>query len=149
MLEASKLWALVALKRSGALRALEKQQVRGVRRRLLERSGDGDVSGFSIEVTGADRTLGIDVLDMQGQAHLGAVGAMLSAERVMGLARIRLPAGVSFPEQTACPAADIAALTSAGVLLYPRGCSLRELGLRPPDPDETTVLPESTSKEAR
>jgi hypothetical protein len=73
MLEATKLWGLVALKRSGALRVLDRPQLRRARRRLLERSGGGDVSGFSIAVTGSGRTLGIDVLDMQGQAASSSV----------------------------------------------------------------------------
>jgi len=127
MLEAPKLWAVVALKRSGALRALEWPRLRGVRSRLLERSGGGDLSAFTVAVTGADRTLAIDAIDMRGQAHLGAVGAALAAERVLGLADMPLPAGVSFPEQSACPAADIAALSAAGVVLRPHGCTLAEL----------------------
>jgi len=127
MLEASKLWAVVALKRSGALRVLERPRLRGVRRRLLERSGGGDLSAFTIAVTGAGRTLAVDAIDLQGQAHLGAVGAALAAERVLGLADLPLPAGVSFPEQSACPAADIAALTAAGVVLRAHGCTLGEL----------------------
>lgn len=139
MLEAPKLWAVVALKRSGALRVLERPSLRGVRRRLLERSGDGDLSAFTVAVTGADRTLAIDAIDLQGQAHLGAVGAALAAERVLGLGEARLPDGVSFPEQSACPAADIAALTAAGVVLRPRGCTLEELAA-----DEPSVLLEPT-----
>jgi hypothetical protein len=148
MLEAPKLWGLVALKRSGALRALERPGLRRVRRRLLERSGAGDLSGFSVDVTGADRTVGIDVLDMQGQAHLGAVGAVLAAERVLGLAGVRLPAGVSFPEQSACPADDIAALAAAGLVLRPRGCTLEELAVRPPHAPAAAVPIESIPKEA-
>jgi len=127
MLEQPKLWAVVALKRSGALRAFERPRLRGVRRRLLERSGSGDLSAFTVAVTGAERTLAIDAIDMQGQAHLGAVGAALAAERVLGLADVELPAGVSFPEQSARPAADIAALSAAGVVLHARGCTLSEL----------------------
>jgi hypothetical protein len=149
MLEASKLWALVALKRSGALRALDRPHLGRLRRRLLERSGGGDVSGFSVELTGADRTLGIDVLDMRGQAHLGAVGAVLAAERVLGLAGAALPAGVSFPEQTACPRDDIAALTSAGLVLRPRGCTLDDLAVGPTDALAAPVMLESILKEAR
>ena len=74
----------------GALRALDRPRLGGLRRRLLERSGAGYVSGFSLELTGSERTVGIDVLDMQGQAHLGAVGAVavpdleVRAERVDG-----------------------------------------------------------------
>jgi hypothetical protein len=144
MLETSKLWAVVALKRSGALRALERSRLRGLRRRVLERSGAGDVSAFTVAVTGADRTLAIDVIDLQGQAHLGAVGAALAAERVLGLTGTRLPAGVSFPEQSACPAADVAALTAAGVVLHPHGCTLSELTREAPRADEPGVLLEPT-----
>ncbi|HEX4806260.1 MAG TPA: hypothetical protein VFU94_10180 [Conexibacter sp.] len=127
MLEAPKLWAVVALKRSGALRALERPRLQPLRRRLLERSGSGDLSAFTVAVTGADRTLAIDAIDVQGQAHLGAVGAALAAERALGLADAPLPAGISFPEQSASPAADIAALSAAGVVLRPHGCTLADL----------------------
>jgi hypothetical protein len=144
MLEAPKLWAVVVLKRSGALRVLERPRMVGVRRRLLERSGGGDMSSFTVAVTGADRTVAIDAIDLQGQAHFGAVGAALAAERVLGLADVRLPAGVSFPEQSARPAADIAALTAAGVVLCAHGCTLSELACELPDVDERSVLPEPT-----
>jgi hypothetical protein len=144
MVEAPKLWAVVALKRSGALRAFERPRLRRLRRRLLERSGSGDVSCFTVTVTGAERTLAIDAIDMQGQAHLGAVGAALAAERVLGLADVRLPAGVSFPEQSATPAADIPALSAAGVVLRAHGCTLSELMRESHRTDETRVLLEST-----
>jgi hypothetical protein len=128
MLEPSKLGALMALKRSGALRMLDRPQLRRLRRQVLERSGMGDVSGFTLAVTGADRTLALDVLDVRGQAHLSAVGAVLAAERVAGLTDARLPAGVSFPEQSAQPATDLATLAAAGVALHPHGCTLEEIG---------------------
>jgi len=127
MLEASKLWGLVALKRSGALRALDRPRLARVRRRLLERSGDGDVSGVSIALADEGRSVAVDALDPHGQAHLGAVGAALAAERVLGLAGVRLPGGVSFPEQTSRPAADLAALAAAGVVVRARGCTLSDL----------------------
>jgi hypothetical protein len=127
MLEAAKLWGLVALKRSGALRALDRPRLARVRRRLLERSGGGDVSGFTIALAGEGRTAAIDALDPHGQAHLGAVGAVLAAERVLGLTDVRLPAGVSFPEQTSRPAADLATLADAGIVLRARGCALSDL----------------------
>lgn len=144
MLEAPKLWAVVGLKRSGALRVLERPRLRGVRRRLLERSGRGDLSSFTVTVTGADRTVAIDAIDPQGQAHLGAIGAALAAERVLGLTGRRLPAGVSFPEQSACPAADIAALSAAGVVLRAHGCTLGELTHEPRRGAQPTVVPELT-----
>jgi hypothetical protein len=149
MLEAPKLWGLIALKRSGALRALERPALARVRRRLLERSGSGDVSAFTIALSGGGRTLAIDALDPQGQAHLGAVGAALAAERVLGLSGARLPAGVSFPEQSACPADDVAALRAAGVVLRAHGCRLEELALQPPAADEASVLLASILEEAR
>jgi len=137
----AELLGLVALKRTGALRALERRQLRGVRRRLLERSGTGDLSGFTIAVEDAERTFALDVLDPRGQAHLTAVGAALAAERVLGLASAALPAGVCFPEQRACPLADTAALTAAGAVLRPHGFVLADLApALPSDDDETASL---------
>jgi hypothetical protein len=59
---------------------------------------------------------------------------------VLGLADVPLPPGVSFPEQSACPAADIAALTAAGVVLRAHGCTLAELARGEEEP--SYVLPE-------
>jgi hypothetical protein len=134
------LWGLVALKRSGALRALERPRLQGLRRRLLQRSGAGDLTGFSLVVTGTRGTFALDVLDVRGQAHLTAVGAVLAAERVLGLTETRLPPGVSFPEQTAWSAGDLAALTAAGVVLRPHGFTLTDLAPRPSDAFETAAM---------
>ena len=117
----------MALKRSGALRAFDREELRPLRRRLLERSGGGDLSGYTVAVTGRDRSVAVDVIDPRGQAHLGAIGAALAAERVLGLAGAGLSAGVSFPEQSPEPATDVAALFAGGVTLRTHGCRLEEL----------------------
>lgn len=125
--DAAALWALVGLKRSGALRTLELPALRGVREALLHRSGPGDFAGFGVTARGDGREASIEVLDVRGQAHLNAIGAARAAERVLGLAGVELPPGVSFPEQSAAPAADLGALDEAGVVL-------RRAGYRRPTP---------------
>jgi hypothetical protein len=144
----AELLSLVALKRTGVLRALERRRLRAVRRRLLERSGAGDLTGFTIAVEGPGRTLALDVLDPRGLAHLTAVGAALAAERVLGLAGAALPAGVCFPEQRACPLTDTAVLTAAGAVLRPHGFALADLApALPADDYETAALLDAILKE--
>jgi hypothetical protein len=111
------LWALIALKRSGALKALERPSLGRLRAALLERSGTGDLAGFSVTASGGGRSARVDVLDVRGQGHLSAVGAVAAAERVLGFGRAALPAGVSFPEQSADPQRDLALLKQAGAVV--------------------------------
>ena len=144
--DAAALWALVTLKRSGALRALELPALQPVRAALLHRSGPGDFAGFGVTARGDGRAASIELLDVRGQAHLNAIGAARAAERVLGLAGVELPPGVSFPEQSADPAADVGALRAAGVIV-------RRSGLRRPDratdpaPDDLVFLPTETPEE--
>jgi hypothetical protein len=125
--DAAALWALVGLKRSGALRTLELPALRRVRAALLHRSGPGDFAGFGVTAHGDGCHTTIEVLDVRGQSHLNAVGAARAAERVLGLAGAELTPGVSFPEQSADPPADLAALSEAGVVV-------RRGGFRRPAP---------------
>jgi hypothetical protein len=108
------LYGLVGLKRSGALRALTRPALRGVREALLQRPGSGDFAGITVTARNATREVSVDLLDTRGQAHLSAVGAACAAERVIGAG---LPAGISFPEQSAEPEADIEMLRQAGVVV--------------------------------
>lgn len=108
------LYGLVGLKRTGALRALARPQLHGVRTALLQRSGKGDVIGLTVTARSAARSVSIDVLDPHGQAHLSAVGAACAAERVLGPG---LPAGLSFPEQSARPETDLETLRQAGAIV--------------------------------
>lgn len=110
--------ALVALKRSGTLRALARPALRGVRSALLERPGAGDFAGLTVTARGSGRGVSVDLLDPRGQAHLSAVGAALAAERVLGAA---LPPGVSYPEQSAHPKADFDLLRQALVQVRTTG----------------------------
>ncbi|MFI5797425.1 saccharopine dehydrogenase [Streptomyces sp. NPDC051677] len=104
--------ALVGLKRSGTLRALARPALRGVRAALLERPGAGDFAGLTVTARGLGRTARVDLLDPRGQAHLSAVGATWAAEQALGA---QLPAGVSYPEQSARPKADFDLLRQAHV----------------------------------
>lgn len=108
------LYAMIGLKRSGALRALARPALHGVRAALLQRPGAGDFCGVTVTAHNENRSVAIDLLDTRGQAHLSAMGAVCAAERVLGSA---LPAGISFPEQSAEPEADIEMLRQAGVVV--------------------------------
>jgi hypothetical protein len=108
------LYALIILKRSGALRGLARPALRRVGSALLQRPGTGDFAGLTITAHGAAGTVSIDLLDPRGQAHLSAVGAACAAERVLAPGR---PAGISFPEQWADPQADLEMLRQAGVVV--------------------------------
>jgi hypothetical protein len=113
----SKLWSLVALKRSGTLRALARPSLRGVRAALLRRPGGGDFAGLTVTAARGDRSVAIDVLDPRGQSHLSAAGAVCAAERVLGLSGNPLLAGISFPEQSARRDADLATVRQAGAVV--------------------------------
>ncbi|HEX8646199.1 MAG TPA: hypothetical protein VF715_04820 [Thermoleophilaceae bacterium] len=126
------LWGLVALKRTGALKALEHPAARRLRSALLERSGPGDFAGLTVTARRAGREATVEFLDVRGQAHLNGVGAALAAERVAGLAGAELPPGISFSEQHARPEADLAALRQAGVVV--RRTAPRPPGLQSVDP---------------
>lgn len=108
------LYAMIGLKRSGALRALARPAMHGVRAALLQRPGTGDFCGVTVTAHSENRSVSIDLLDTRGQAHLSAMGAVCAAERVLGSG---LPAGISFPEQSAEPEADIEMLRQAGVVV--------------------------------
>lgn len=108
------LYGLIALKRTGALRGLARPALHRVRASLLQRPGTGDFVGLTVTAHGPAGPVSIDLLDSRGQAHLSAVGAACAAERVLGPG---LPAGISFPEQFADPAADLETLRQAGVVV--------------------------------
>jgi hypothetical protein len=112
------LYGLIGLKRSGALRAFARPGLRRLRAALLQRPGTGDFAGITVTAQGPTRSVSVDLLDPRGQAHLSAVGAACAAERVLGPG---LPAGISFPEQSARPEADIEMLRQAGVVVRSTG----------------------------
>jgi hypothetical protein len=114
---AAALYGLIALKRTGALRALARPGLAPLRAALLQRPGKGDFAGLTVTATGAGRSASVDLLDPLGQAHLSAVGAARAAERLLGLAGPQLPAGISFAEQSATPATDLELLRQAGVVV--------------------------------
>ncbi|HST65098.1 MAG TPA: hypothetical protein VLM05_07900 [Mycobacteriales bacterium] len=120
LMSPASLYALVGLKRTGALRGLTRPALAGVRTALLQRPGTGDWAGLTVTARGTDRSVRIDVLDTRGQAHLSGLGAVAAAERVLAGG---LPAGISFPEQAAEPAADLELLRQAGVIVRTNGFS--------------------------
>jgi len=133
------LYGLIGLKRSGALRALARPGLRRVRAALLQRPGSGDFAGITVTATDQGRSVSVDLLDTRGQAHLSAVGAACAAERVLAPG---LPAGISFPEQSARPAADLELLRQAGVVVRLTG-----FGPDTANPRRTDVTPATTARE--
>lgn len=128
--DTASLYALIGLKRTGILRALTRPFLHSTRAALLERPGAGDFAGITVTAQGPERSVTVDVLDPHGQAHLSAVGAVLAAERVLGLAGHRLPPGLSFPEQSADPRGDLAALRAAGVVVRQDGFTTQHIPTR-------------------
>ena len=114
LMSSASLFALVGLKRTGALRALARPRLSKVRTALLQRPGTGDFAGVTVTAEGPAGVVSVDLLDSRGQAHLSAVGATCAAERLLGGA---LPTGISFPEQSADPGADLELLHQAGVVV--------------------------------
>lgn len=119
--DTASLYGLIGLKRAGALRALARPALHRTRSALFEKPGTGDFAGITVTAEGPGGRVRVDILDTNGQAHLSAVGAVLAAERVLGLAGHRLPPGLSFPEQSADPHGDIATLRAAGVIVRQGG----------------------------
>lgn len=114
LMSPASLYSLIGLKRTGALRALARPSMGGVRTALLQSEGTGDFTGITVTAVGPTRTVSIDLLDIRGQAHLSALGAVAAAERVLGSG---LPAGISFPEQYAEPGTDLEMVRQAGVVV--------------------------------
>jgi hypothetical protein len=100
---------LLALRRVGFFRLADGDRLRGLRRGLLHRPGPGGEARLRVEVTGPAGAASAVVVDPAGQAHLTAVGALLSLYDAL-----RPGAGVVFPELSA--ASDLPArLADLGV----------------------------------
>ena len=92
--------SLVSLRRLGILRLLARDRFIGLRRRLLYSSGEGAPAILAIDAAGGGELSRVHAVDPSGQAHLTALGAVISLERVLGLdGAPGEPAGVRFPEQ--------------------------------------------------
>lgn len=95
---------LRGLIRSGLWRAISGPAFTGLRRKLLYNPGQGDHHRVRITLEGQDhqgRSLRrvIDLDDPAGQTHLTATGAVVQAERVLGLGNhTAAPPGVQFAE---------------------------------------------------
>ncbi|MFQ5417409.1 MAG: saccharopine dehydrogenase [Myxococcota bacterium] len=109
-------WMLVALKRSGILRVLQRDRFTPWRRALLHSSGDGDRATFVVSVEGKSGSVRVEVVDPKGQAHLTAVGAVVAAERALGLdGGAPAAARAWFPEQFPDPEGALATAHTLGV----------------------------------
>lgn len=108
--------ALVAMQRTGILSLLQHPRLTRLRRALLHASGPGATALFSVEVQRQREARRTFVRDVQGQAHLTAVGALLSIERALGLGgSAPLAARVHFPEHFDDCAAALGEAASLGV----------------------------------
>ncbi|MEV6596160.1 hypothetical protein AB0M36_04750 [Actinoplanes sp. NPDC051346] len=90
--------ALLTLRRLGFFRVARGDRLRGLRRSLIYRPGPGGEARLRIDVAGPEGTRTVTVGDPRGQAHLTAVGALLSLRDALA-AR----GGVLFPELSASP----------------------------------------------
>lgn len=88
-------WRLVALTRMGVFCALRGDRWTPLRRALLRTSGNGGDAAFRVDVRSADAAASLTVFDPAGQAHLTAVGALLSLQQALARGT---PAGVVLPE---------------------------------------------------
>lgn len=109
-------WGLVALQRLGILALLQRPRFTKLRRALLHASGPGATTYFRVEARRARESVRVDVSDERGQAHLTAVGALLSIERILALdGAPPLAPRVYFPEQFDNPAALLSTAGALGV----------------------------------
>lgn len=112
-------WGLVALQRLGILSLLQRPRFTRIRRALLHASGPGATTYFRIEAKRGRQSVRVDVMDQRGQAHLTAVGALLSVERILALdGAPPLQPRVYFPEQFDEPGALLATAASLGVEFF-------------------------------
>jgi saccharopine dehydrogenase-like NADP-dependent oxidoreductase len=91
---------------------------RTTRNKLLYNPGAGAPHEIVVTVDNDHSRRRIVMVDPLGQTHFTAAGAVLQAERLLGLQqRIPLAAGLNFPEQASDPEVDLATLRSLGVEL--------------------------------
>jgi saccharopine dehydrogenase-like NADP-dependent oxidoreductase len=108
--------ALVAMQRLGILALLQRPRFTKLRRAILHASGPGATTRFSVEASGGGATVHSEIADAKGQAHLTAVGALISIERALGVGGAEpLERRVYFPEHFTEPALGVATAISLGV----------------------------------
>ncbi|NTW40899.1 MAG: saccharopine dehydrogenase [Cellulomonadaceae bacterium] len=108
---------LLGLQRAGVFRLLRADRFTSLRHRLLQSSGDGGPAALAVRGHGPHGEVTATLTDPAGQAHLTAVGALLSLEEALVG-----PAGVRLPEQAPTDHLD-ARLGAAGIRLDLTGTS--------------------------
>jgi saccharopine dehydrogenase-like NADP-dependent oxidoreductase len=89
---------------------------RSLRRRLLHNPGNGAGHEVLITIDDVEGGRRILVSDPMGQTHATAAAAVTQVERVLEApARGPVPNGISYPEESADPTADVEALRAMGV----------------------------------
>ena len=89
-------WGVMLLKRLGVFHALRGDCHRSTRHALLKSAGTGGVARLRVDVQGRGGERTVELRDALGQAHLTAVGALLSVQWALSGT---LQPGVHFPEQ--------------------------------------------------
>lgn len=102
-------FGLVALNRLGVFCALSGDRWTPLRRSLLRTQGKGDAAAFRVDAGDGTSHAAVSLVDPAGQAHLTAVGALISLEQALASGT---RAGAVYPEEDP----DNAALLDAPVL---------------------------------
>jgi hypothetical protein len=95
---------LVLLTRSGIWKLISGQRFTALRRSLLYNPGSGASHEIVIEAAGVDdsdnpKTVRATIVDLKGQTHLTALGALVQLERLLGLDGAPPPApGIVYPD---------------------------------------------------
>lgn len=119
-------WSLRAMVRSGLWRLLSAPRFTALRHRLLHNPGEGAPHRIEIAATGHDRQgtpvqRTLSLVDPLGQTHLTAAGAVVQAERVLGLhGHAKAPAGLQLAEALTEGAPLRRALEEMGIRAFGR-----------------------------
>ncbi|MBI5506317.1 MAG: saccharopine dehydrogenase [Deltaproteobacteria bacterium] len=109
---------LVAFKRLGVIRLLSAERFTRLRRKLLfpqNTSTQGTPTIVLATVRGEGAVVRASIVDREGQSHLTALGAVIAAERALGLDGLAAaPEGVTFPEQHPRPQTALTTLRQHG-----------------------------------
>ena len=113
--------SLAFLVKSGIMKQLDRPMFDGIRHSLLYSSGEGAAHEIIIEIIGLDndgrvKQSSVSIVDLEGQTHLTALGAIIQLERVLAMNGGEvLTAGVHFPEQNSHFSGALSVLRDNGV----------------------------------
>ncbi len=122
-------WSLLALRRLGFFRLARGDRWSSARRALLYQPGDGGIARILLRLRGPQGEIKATVTDSRGQAHLTAVGAMLSLREALNP---DTPVGLSYPE-TLAGLKSISDIRAAGVAIEFAGSTVLDRGAGTPN----------------